>query len=62
VLPRSWGRGVVLECYDVVTGFYGGDPRTDGLDDAGSFVSEDDGESTLGVLAREGVGIYSVSI
>lgn len=39
----------------------GGDPRTDRLDDASSLVSEDDGESTLGVLAREGVCIYIVS-
>lgn len=45
----------------MVAGLDGGDPRTDRLDDTGSLVSEDDGESTLGVLARESVGIYTAS-
>lgn len=29
------------------------------LDDAGALVSQDDGKSTLGILAGEGVGICS---
>lgn len=55
-------EGELLECDDVVAGLDGGDPRADGLDDASSFVSEDDGESALGVLAGQGVGIYPVSV
>lgn len=34
-----------------------GHALTDGLDDASTLVSENNGESTLGVLAGEGVGI-----
>lgn len=34
-----------------------GDALTNGLDDTSTLVSEDDGESTLGVLARQSVGI-----
>lgn len=66
VLASWFGLGrrgkSVLKCYNVVSGLDGGDPRADGLDDTGSFVSEDDGESALGVLAREGVGIYPISV
>jgi len=41
----------------VVAGLYVGDALTDGLDVSGTFVTEDDGEGTLGVLAGECVGI-----
>ena len=41
----------------MVTDLDVGHTLTDGLDDASTFVSEDDGESTLGVLAGECVGI-----
>lgn len=41
----------------MVTGLHIGDALADGLDDTGTLVSEDDGESTLWVLTRKGVGI-----
>lgn len=59
---RRGRRESLLECYDVVAGLDGGDPRADGLDDTGSLVTEDDGESTLGVLSGQSVGIYLVSV
>ena len=46
----------------MVSGLDGGDPRADGFDDSGTLVAEDDGESTLRVLARQGVGIYFISV
>lgn len=46
----------------MVAGFDGGDARADGLDDSGSFVTEDDGKSALRVLTRQGVGICPVSV
>ena len=42
---------------DIVTGLDGGDALTDGFDDTGTFVTEDNGEGTLGVFAGESVGI-----
>ena len=47
----------VLEGNDMVAGLYIGDALTDGLDVSGTFVTEDDWEGTLGVLAGECVGI-----
>jgi hypothetical protein len=47
-----------VEGHDVVADLYVGDALADGLDDAGTLVSEDDGEGALGVLAREGVGVW----
>jgi hypothetical protein len=41
----------------VVTGLDVGDALANGLDDTGTLVSKDNGESTLGILARECVGI-----
>jgi hypothetical protein len=41
----------------VVAGLYVCDALTNGLDDTSTLVPEDDGESTLGVLAGECVGI-----
>ena len=53
------GRGRrILESNDVVSGLDIGDALTHRLDYAGTLVSEDDGECTLGVLAGECVGIY----
>lgn len=48
-----WG----VERDDVVTGLYVGNALTDRLDVTGTLVSKDNGEGTLGVLARERVGI-----
>jgi hypothetical protein len=50
-----------VEGHDVVADLYVGDALTDGLDDAGALVSEHDGEGALGVLAREGVGVWTSS-
>lgn len=47
----------ILESDDIVAGFDGGHTLADGLDDTGTLVSKDDGESTLRVLARQSVGI-----
>lgn len=46
---------VVLEADNVVADLDIGDALADGLDNTGTFVSEDDGESTLGILSRERV-------
>lgn len=45
----------------MVAGLHVGDTLANRLDNTSSLVSQDDGESTLGVLAREGVGIYTCS-
>lgn len=59
---RSCGNGQgkrdILESDDVVTNLDVGDALTNGLDNTGTLVSKDNGESTLGVLARECVGIW----
>lgn len=47
----------LLKSDDVVTRLDVGDTLTDTLDDTGTLVSENDWESTLGVLARQSVGI-----
>lgn len=47
----------LLQRDDMVTWLYVRDALTHGLDDTSTFVSQDDGESTLGVLAGEGVGV-----
>lgn len=47
----------VLESNDVVAGLDVGDALSHGFDNTSTFVSEDDGEGTLGILARERVGI-----
>lgn len=41
----------------MVAGLHVGDTLTDGLDDTGTLVSQDDGERALGVLAGQSVGI-----
>ena len=46
-----------IESDDMVAGLHVGDTLADGLDDTGTLVSENDGESALGILAGEGVGI-----
>lgn len=46
-----------LEGDNVVTRLHVGDTFTNGLDETGTLVSEDDRESTLGVLAGQCVGI-----
>lgn len=57
-LLTLWG----VKGNDVVSWLYGGDAGADGLDDAGSLVTENDWESSLWVLAREGVGILMVLV
>ena len=52
---RSWSN--LLESNDVVAGLHVGDALADGLDDTGTLVSKDNGESTLRVLSGESVGI-----
>jgi hypothetical protein len=50
-------EGNLLQRDNVVTGLHVCDALADRLDDAGALVTEDNGESTLGVLAGESVGI-----
>lgn len=56
---RRAGRGVqnLLESYDIVAGLDGGDALANRLDDTGALVAQDNGERSLGVLARQRVGI-----
>ena len=50
--------GSVLKRNDIVAGLHGGDALADRLDNTGTLVTEDDGESTFGVLSGESVGVY----
>lgn len=50
-------RPNILKSDDVVARLDRSHALTDRLDDTSALVSQDDGESTLGVLAGEGVGI-----
>jgi hypothetical protein len=50
-------RTNILQSDDVVAGLDRSHTLADGLDDTGTLVSQDDGESTLGILAGERVGI-----
>jgi hypothetical protein len=52
-----WCGKYVLERHDVVAGLDVRHALADRLDDAGAFMSQDDREGTLGVLAGECVGI-----
>ena len=52
----------VLKSNDVVAGLHGGDALADRLDDTGTLMTEDDGESTFGVLSGEGVGVCELSV
>lgn len=54
---ESGSIGRILEADDGVAGLDVGDALTNRLDDAGALVSEDNGESALGILARERVGV-----
>lgn len=49
----------LLESNDKVAGLHGSDALADGLDDTGTLVTQDDGESALGILSGERVGVYS---
>ena len=51
------GLDDVLEGDHIVAGLYRGDALANGLDNSSTLVSQDDGESTLGILAGERVGI-----
>ena len=48
----------LLECHYMIARLDRGDALTDGLDDAGSFMSEDDGKGSFGIFAGESVGVY----
>lgn len=56
------GAENVLESDDVVAHVDGGHALADGLDNTGTLVTENNGESTLGILAGESVGICGMSI
>jgi hypothetical protein len=56
------GAENILESDDVVAHVDGGHAFADGLDNTGTLVTEDNGESTLGILAGESVGICGMSI
>jgi hypothetical protein len=45
----------------MVSRLHGGDALANGLDDAGTLMTKNDGESTLGVFAGEGVCVYKCS-
>jgi hypothetical protein len=47
----------VLEGDDIIANFDTRHSRTDALNDTGSFVAEHDGESALGILSTESIGI-----
>jgi len=47
----------ILQGNDIIAGLDRSHTLADGLDDTGTLVSEDDGESTLGILAGECIGI-----
>lgn len=47
----------LLKCNDVVTRLHVGDALSHRLDDAGTFVTQDNGEGSLGVLAGQRVRI-----
>lgn len=52
----------ILERDDMVAGLDVCYSFADGFDNTGAFVSEDDGESSLGIFAGKCVGIYGLSI
>jgi hypothetical protein len=47
----------LLQSDDVVTGLHIGHALTHRLDDTGTLVSEDDGESTLGILSGQSIRV-----
>ena len=51
----------VLESNNVVAWLNGSNTLTDGLDDASTFVSQDDGEGAFGVFAGECVSICALA-
>lgn len=53
---KANGRNI-LESDHIVTGLDGSHTLTDRLDNTGTLVAQDDGESTLGVLAGQSVGV-----
>lgn len=53
---RGYGKNL-LESDHVVTGLDGSHTLADRLDNTGTLVAQDDGKSTLGILAGQGVGI-----
>ena len=54
---RGLAQASLLESDDVVARLHVGDALTNRLDNAGTLVTEDNGEGALGVLAGKGVGI-----
>lgn len=47
----------ILKSDHIITGLDGSHTLTDRLDNTGTLVAQDDGESTLGVLAGQSVGV-----
>lgn len=61
--PFSWGvgeSGALLKADNRVAGLDVGDALADRLDDTSTLVSEDNGESALGILSRESVRICNI--
>lgn len=56
---REKASGVVLKGNHVVTGLHVCDALTDGLDDTGALVAQDDRESSLWVLSGKCVRIWA---
>src|SRR5690606_21487776 len=54
----SGDRGFLLEGDDVVARLHVGDAFADGLDDTSALVSQNNGESTLGILPGQCVRIF----
>lgn len=49
---KKRGGEYSLKCNDVVTRLHVGDALTNGLNNTGTLVSQDDGEGTFWVLSR----------
>jgi hypothetical protein len=42
----------------MIAGLDSGDALANGFDDAGTFVTKDDGEGSFGILSAKGVGVW----
>lgn len=61
-LRASTRRKHVLQSDDVITRLHISDTLTNGFDNTGTLVSQDDGESTLGILAGQSVGVFALPV
>lgn len=46
----------------MITRLHIGDTLTNGFDNTGTLVSQDDGERTLGILAGQSVGVFALTV